>query len=150
MVKLLLVALLALPLTSCAGDGTTPPPYYQTQGENLTECGPAVGAMAVTWAGGTADRFSARKYSTYPRWWAIGTLRGYIMAQGVRAVWADGKTIVPMGKLGVYHVNGNHFVVVQNNGNNVTVSDPLRGVYTTSASGLLGIVSYKYYIEVSR
>lgn len=135
MKKLFLLALLTF-VVGC-NQINTRTDWYVPQGFNLSECGPAVAAMAARWSkGDDTTRFHARAYNTSGvnlfRWWDLHTVRSYLVGRGVKTKFVSIDTPLPQGQMGVYNV-GSHFVaVVISTKGELQVGDPLKGLYTES------------------
>lgn len=135
MKKLFLLTLLTLAV-GC-NQINTRAPWYVPQGFNLSECGPAVAAMAARWSkGDDTTRFQARAYNTIGvnvfRWWDLHTVRSYLVKRGVKAKFVPIGNPLPHNAMGVYNV-GSHFVaVVLSTKGELQVGDPLSGLRTES------------------
>ena len=147
LVSLLQTVLLSFALVGCVSADR--PAWFQTQGVTFTECGPTVAAMVASWSGHETNRFQARSESEQPLFWRYHQIQSVLNKRGInneiRPV-----AIPEQGVLGIYHVDGIHFVVILNTGfNKVTVYDPLGSIHTTDASQFLQRVSLNTYIAVT-
>ena len=151
---LFLLALLAL--TSCASELHTSrtPTWFKFQGPNLTECGPAYGAMVVErFTGQITTRQDARAFDRYGvnwfRAWSLGTIKRYLESQGVKVNAVLNR--LPIGReVMIVYVDGNHFLMLERNTEGtVMVYDSLLGVYVRPNSAVSTRLSGKVALVVS-
>ena len=123
----------AILFTSCETAPQTPT-WFERQGVNVTECGPAVGAMAVErFTGNVTTRQQARAFDrrgvNWFRAWSLSTIKRYVGSAGVKVVSVRNRLPV-QGEVMVVYVDGNHFVMVERaTPNTVLVHDSLSGIY---------------------
>lgn len=144
--KAIILLILVSALSSCAL--ASRPSWYQSQGFNLTECGPTVTAMAASWSGVPLNRYQARGNFPAPRWWNFSHIEQTLTANGVRFERLNAE-LPKAGELGIYHVDGAHFIAAtQAEGSMVRLYDPLGGVSLVKPAALLKRISYPVYIKV--
>ena len=106
-------------------------PWYIDQGINLSECGPTVGAMALSWATGTTDpdRYKARREGAKRSWWLLSDIYSYLQVNRVNSEWVTTRP-PSAGEMAIYHVYGNHFCIVlpdeTSSPHHVMLVDPYR------------------------
>lgn len=145
-------ALLALAMQGCTFSS---PSWYETQGLSFKDCGPTVAAMVQEWATNSpVTRHQVRLFKprgdNWMGWWSLRTIHQYLVSKGVNAQLAEA-TIPPQGAMGVYHVDGNHFVVAQRlDDKRVKVSDPdpIMGRYEQSHTEFKARVTTHVYILI--
>lgn len=144
------VLTLCLLLVACVGQSNRPD-WYVSQGLTLSECGPAVAAMAERIVrGNDVSRFQVRQFSPNGmngfRWWNLDIISKYLDSAGVpnRAV-----TVTNTLSRGIYHVDGNHFVIAfPRGGGIVLVANPFGtvGVQNQSTDVFKERITQPYYV----
>jgi len=96
------------------------PAWYVTQGLSLKDCGPSCGAMAYNFFSNNSPKIfrgEVRAFdvsgSNWLGWWTLGTIRDYLDYKGVPNTFSTNTALPDKNEVGIYHVDGNHFVVVQ-------------------------------------
>lgn len=135
------------------------PAWYVTQGLSLKDCGPSVAAMACNLHNGNSPRTTrhqARAFdvsgSNWKGWWALGTIRDYLIFRGVPNVYSTDTQLPGTGEIGIYHVDGNHFVVVQRHRQGVVKCvnpERLFGCTLYTDAAFKKRITYAYSIRVT-
>lgn len=119
------------------------PRWFVVQGANISECGPAVAAMAERlFSGNNVTRGAVRSFHRQgvnnSRWWNLSIIKAYLDTKGVPNQWSS----IDTPRKGIYFINHNHFVLFTGK----AVADPLAGVN----QGNMGSynITYKMYIEL--
>lgn len=145
----LLVA--ALVLSGCSA-GVPVPPFYEDQGFNISECGPAVCAMMVKDAGGMSDRFKARATDSGDLFWSYREIGRCVDEHGLDfdvKKMAD-QSVDEFTGSGGFYINHSHFVFVKGSGVDVEVFDPLpwRGRSMVKWADFRRRVSSSFFLSV--
>ncbi len=72
-------------MLGCTGQyrAETAYPWYEGQGSNLENCGPATAAMAVKWAGGQSGVAYAKAVTRKSGWWLYEDIAQHLSQQGL-------------------------------------------------------------------
>lgn len=133
--------LCCLLLTACVGGPQ--PKWFVEQGANISECGPAVAAMAERLhLGNTVTRHEVREFhqrgvNAYG-WWSLAIIKAYLDDRGIPNKW----TSIAQPRNGIYFINHNHFVLMTDG----KVANPLTGVNDAHINDYN--VTYHRYIEL--
>lgn len=137
MVKYLFL-ILVLSLTAC--NDSNAPEWFESQGVNLTECGPTVASNAINWAGGSSDRYTTRSLFTSPSWWTLANIYSAISKNGVHVEYHNESNIDIIKKdniSGIMYINRTHFINVDYMNGKWVSFDPLYGISEKTRSDLL-------------
>ncbi len=160
--RVLLVLLLAVTLPGLSGcvvgqnQAADQYQWYVGQGVNVTECGPAVAAMAVRWAGGQSNVMSARAVTRQTGLWNLQDIRLHLVQHGRNYRWVAGDVLTvlngkPRSAVVVRLQTGiiGHFVLAYGAQDGwIRVADPLSGVRWIRHSVLESLRSDDPMIEV--
>lgn len=150
--KLLTILLAALLLSSCAV--SKPPPWFVTQGFNLTECGPAAARNALCLADQICLPVSdVRKRNTLKSWWtlsdiasAIGYFNGTVKVRDSRL----NPITISATHAHIVYVTNNHFLLITRIDGRILVADSFSGTYYDDAEQYKNKLTSHYYLLIER
>ncbi len=131
--------------------------WYVGQGANVTDCGPAVAAMAVRWSGGESDVNTARAITQSTGFWNMRTIALHLLQHGRAFEWSQSIESSlrqhPERALVVRLHNKiiGHFVLVYAlRGKQVRVADPLFGVSWQHLKWVESLRGHEWMIQIVR
>ena len=143
-----LLLLIASLLTGCSAMGG--PAWYQVQGVSVINCGPAVSAMASSWAGVPLTVGQARAEQVRPMFWSYDNIQRALEKRSV-PVSRQQIALPASDQMGIYHVDGVHFVTATPVDNvKITVYDPLGLIKTVKSNSFLQRVTQSTLLLVEQ
>lgn len=123
--------------------------------DSLTECGPTVGRNLLCWQTGICPSpASARETILKPTWWRIYNIRDYVLVKEgeiKQEIYSKNSVLDSLGtgSLVVLHVDGLHFITLQQTSTNIILFDTLFGSEKVKdVNDVLTRVSYNWYLSV--